>query len=257
MTRMRCRTGTADNAERGSSIPAMVSPPAPLKVETVRLGIPFPFLIKGLLIGLSIAAPLGPIGILCINRTLTEGPRLGFVCGLGAAAADALYALAGTVALSVIGQWIIDDRTVLRILGGIFLIYLGARTFLRPAVVGPPPARTATLLPPGAKAAFMSTFLLTLANPMTLLSFAAVFAGLGVAPVGTAPGIIQSADSAAGALVLGVFLGSACWWLVLSSVIGHLRHFIGVRTLALVNRLCGTVLTAFGLYALASLLPLP
>ena len=223
-------------------------------LETTSLGIPF--LIKGLLIGLSIAAPLGPIGILCINRTLTEGPRMGFICGLGAAAADALYALAGTVALSVIGQWIIDDRTALRIVGGLFLVYLGARTFMRPAIVAPAPARTAALLPPGAHAAFMSTFLLTLANPVTMLSFAAIFAGLGVAPVGAAPGMIQGADSAAAALVLGVFLGSALWWFVLSSVIGRLRHYIGVRTLAVINRVCGTVLTAFGLYAMASLLPL-
>lgn len=215
-----------------------------------------PFLLKGLLIGLSIAAPLGPIGILCINRSLTEGPRLGFVCGLGAACADALYALAGAVALSVIGQWIIDDRAALRAVGGIFLIYLGARTFMRPAIAGPLPARRAALLPAGAHAAFMSTFLLTLANPVTILSFAAVFAGLGVAPVGPAPGMIQGADSAAAALVVGVFLGCASWWLLLSSVIGRLRHYIGPRVLAVVNRSCGTVLTAFGLYAMASLLPL-
>ncbi len=220
----------------------------------MSLGIPF--LVKGLLIGLSIAAPLGPIGMLCINRTLTEGPRLGFICGLGAAAADALYALAGTVALSVIGQWIIDDRALLRLIGGIFLVYLGARTFMRPAVVAPPPSRMPSLLPPGAHAAFMSTFLLTLANPITMLSFAAVFAGLGVAPVGKAPGMIQGADSAAAALVLGVFLGSAAWWLALSSVIGRLRHYIGVRALSVINRLCGTVLTAFGVYAMAALLPL-
>ena len=215
------------------------------------------FLVKGLLVGLSIAAPLGPIGILCINRTLTEGPRMGFICGLGAAAADALYALAGTVALAVIGQWIIDDRTVLRVLGGIFLVYLGARTFMRPAVVAPAPARHPGRLPPGAHAAFISTFLLTLANPMTLLNFAAVFAGLGVAPVGKAPSMIQGADRTAAALVLGVFLGSAAWWFALSSVIGRLRHYIGVRTLTLVNRVCGTVLTAFGAYALASLLTVP
>lgn len=215
-----------------------------------------PFLVKGLLIGLSIAAPLGPIGILCINRTLTQGPRLGFICGLGAAAADALYALAGTVALSVIGQWIIDDRTLLRVVGGVFLIYLGARTFMRPAIIAAPSARTQALLPPGAKAAFMSTFLLTLANPVTLLSFAAVFAGLGVTPVGGAPGMIQGADSAAAALVLGVFLGSALWWFTLSSVIGRVRHYIDVHTLTVINRVCGTVLTAFGVYALATLLPL-
>jgi threonine/homoserine/homoserine lactone efflux protein len=234
--------------------PDIVSPFAPAPRGDSELGIPF--LIKGLLIGLSIAAPLGPIGILCINRTLTEGPRMGFICGLGAAAADALYALAGTVALSVIGQWIIDDRTILRVIGGIFLVYLGARTFMQPAIVGPAPVRSPALLPPGAHAAFMSTFLLTLANPVTMLSFAAVFAGLGVAPVGTVPGVIQGADNAAAALVLGVFLGSALWWFALSSVIGRLRHYIGVRTLAVINRVCGTVLTAFGLYAMAALLPL-
>jgi threonine/homoserine/homoserine lactone efflux protein len=210
------------------------------------------FLIKGLLIGLSIAAPLGPIGLLCINRTLAEGPRLGFLCGLGAAVADALYALAGTVALSAIATWVIDDRTALRVIGGIFLVYLGARTFMRPLAALPNPGRITARLPPGAHAAFMSTFLLTLANPVTLLGFAAMFAGLGVAPVG----MISSADSVAAALVLGIFLGSALWWLVLSSLIGQLRPYIGPHTLTVINRVSGTVLTAFGLYAFAALLPL-
>jgi threonine/homoserine/homoserine lactone efflux protein len=210
------------------------------------------FLIKGLLIGLSIAAPLGPIGVLCINRTLAEGPRLGFICGLGAATADALYALAGTVALSAIAQWVVDDRVLLRVIGGIFLVYLGARTFMRPVIALPTRVRTtASLLPPGAHAAFMSTFLLTLANPVTLLGFAAVFAGLGVAPAG----MISSADGAAAALVLGVFLGSALWWLTLSTLIGRLRPYIGPHALTVVNRIAGTVLTAFGLYAIAALLP--
>ncbi|HTY95395.1 MAG TPA: LysE family transporter [Steroidobacteraceae bacterium] len=210
-----------------------------------------PFLIKGLLIGLSIAAPLGPIGILCAQRTLTEGARMGLICGLGAATADALYALAGAVALSAIGQWIIDDQLVLRLLGGIFLVYLGARTFIRPAIVVPATARMPGL-PAGAHAAFMSTFLLTLANPMTLLGFAAVFAGLGVAPAGLA----KAADSQAAPLVLGVFLGSAAWWLALSSLVGRLRAHIGPRALAVINRVSGTVLTAFGLHAMAALLPL-
>jgi threonine/homoserine/homoserine lactone efflux protein len=212
------------------------------------LGIPY--VIKGLMIGLSIAAPLGPIGILCTNRTLAQGPRQGFICGLGAAAADALYALAGTVALAAIAQWMISDREELRVVGGIFLVYLGARTFLRPGIVMTAPGKLPALLPPGWQAAFLSTFLLTLANPMTLLSFAAVFAGLGV----TSVGMVLGARSAAAALVVGVFLGSALWWLILSTCIGRLRHYIGVRTLTLINRVCGTVLTAFGLYAIASLL---
>jgi threonine/homoserine/homoserine lactone efflux protein len=210
------------------------------------------FLLKGLLIGLSIAAPLGPIGVLCITRTVAEGPRLGFICGLGAATADALYALAGTVALSAIAQWVVEDRITLRVIGGIFLVYLGARTFMRPIAVLPSPGRISALLPPGAHAAFMSTFLLTLANPVTLLGFAAMFAGLGVAPVG----LIGSANSAAAALVLGVFLGSALWWLALSSLIGQLRRYIGPPILTVINRISGTILTAFGLYAFAALLPL-
>jgi threonine/homoserine/homoserine lactone efflux protein len=213
------------------------------------VGIPFVF--EGILIGVSMAAPLGPIGILCLNRTLAEGPRLGFICGLGAASAEALYALAGSVALFAIGQWLIDDRTLLRTLGGVFLLYLGARTFMRPTIVLPPSVKLPTLLPPGWRAAFTSTFLLSVANPITIFSFAAVFAGLGVAPAG----ILKGADSAAAALVAGVFVGSALWWLTLSSLVGHLRSHIGAHTLTVVNRLCGTVLTAFGLYALAALLP--
>lgn len=216
-----------------------------------------PFLVKGFLIGLAIAAPLGPIGILCINRTLAEGARLGFICGLGAATAEALYALAGTVALFAIAQWIIDDHTALRVIGGVFLVYLGARTFLRPTIVLPSAARTPALLPPGAHAAFMSSFLLTLANPVTMLGFAAVFAGLGVTPVGMVPGMLRGADSASAALVLGVFLGSASWWLALSALFGRLRKYLGRHTLTVVNRLCGTILTAFGLYAMASLPSMP
>jgi threonine/homoserine/homoserine lactone efflux protein len=214
------------------------------------------FLVKGLLIGVSLAAPFGPIGILCINRTLAEGSRMGFLCGLGAATADGLYALAGTVALSAIAQWVIEDRVALRVIGGVFLVYLGARTFLRPSIILPTPARLRTLLPPvpGAYAGFMSTFLLTLANPVTLLGFAAIFAGLGVAPGRLVPGMVPGADSGPAELVLGVFLGSASWWLAVSGLIGRLHPYIGTHTLTVINRACGTVLTAFGLYAMASLL---
>lgn len=218
----------------------------------MEAGLGIPFLIKGLLMGLAMAAPLGAAGILCMSRTLAEGPPLGFVCGLGAAVAETLYAVAGTVALAAIAQWVIDDRTGLRVVGGVYLVYLGARTFMRPALVLPAAARLPAQLPPGVRAAFMSTFLLTLANPVALLGFAAVFAGLGLTP---GP-VINGPDSAAAALVLGVFLGSTLWWLAVSSLIGRARPHIGARTLTFINRLSGTVLTAFGLYAVALLLPL-
>lgn len=223
-------------------------------MESLSLGIVF--LVKGLVIGLAIAAPLGPVGILCMNRTQLEGPRMGFICGLGAAAADAVYALAGALALAAIGLWIIDDTTALQVMGGVFLVYLGARTFMRPALILPAPGRRLTPLAPGAHAAFMSTWRLALANPVNLLGFAAVFAGLGLAPTGTVAGAVGAAAS----LVLGVFLGSALWWLALSSLGGPLRKRIDVRSLSVINRISGTLLTAFGLYAMASLLsllPLP
>ncbi len=213
------------------------------------------FLVKGLLIGLSMAAPLGPIGMLCMNRTHTGGPLVGFTCGLGAATAEALQALAGMIALAAIAQWIIDDPIALRVIGGGFLVYLGARTFMRPPLVLPPLARAAALpaqgLPQDAQTAFMASFRLVLANPVTVLGFAAMFAGLGAAP-----GRLISADSAAAVLVLGVFMGSILWWLALSSLIGRVRQHLGVHSLTLINRVCGTVLTAFGLYAIATLLPL-
>jgi threonine/homoserine/homoserine lactone efflux protein len=209
------------------------------------------FLIEGILIGLAFAAPLGPIGILCISCTLAAGPRQGFICGLGAAAANALYALAGCVALWAIAQWVVDDRTGLRVIGGVYLVYLGARTFMRPTFVLPSPGRTAAVLPSATHAVFMIPFRVTLANPVALLGFAAIFAGLGVAPTD----LISGAGTSA-AVVAGVFLGSALWWLAVSSLIGRLRSYIGPTTLTWINRIAGTVLTAFGLYAIAALLPL-
>lgn len=207
-----------------------------------------PYLLKGLVLGLSIAAPVGPIGVLCIRRAITQGAAAAFIGGLGAATADALYAFAGAFALSAIAQWIVEERMQLRLLGGVFLLYLGARTFL--SKPGLPTLRPGGP-PPGAWPAFLSTLLLTLANPMTILSFAAVFAGMGVPPTG----IVTGHGQAALRLVLGVFLGSALWWLTLSAVTGSLRWKLGPRALQAVNWTCGTALTAFGLYALAGVLP--
>jgi threonine/homoserine/homoserine lactone efflux protein len=217
------------------------------------LGIPF--LIKGLLIGLALAAPLGPIGMLCLNRAQTGGARVGFSCGVGAATGEALQALAGMAALAAIAQWIIDDPIALRVIGGVFLIYLGARTFTRAPLLLPALTKGPALPPQDlsrdAQTAFMASFRLVLANPITILGFAAIFAGLGATP-----GRLMSADRAAATLVVGVFLGSMLWWLALSGLISRLRHLLGVHSLTLINRLCGTVLTAFGLYAIAALLPL-
>jgi threonine/homoserine/homoserine lactone efflux protein len=197
------------------------------------------FLVQGLLIGFSIAAPVGPIGVLCIRRSLADGARIGLLTGLGAASADAIYGAIAAFGLTAISSLFVEQRFLLGLLGGLFLCYLGIRTFLaRPANDTPTAPRAGALM------AYASTFVLTLTNPMTILSFAAVFVGLGV---GAAKDY-----NAAGVMVAGVFVGSALWWLLLSSVVSLVRDRMTTAALQWVNRGSGVIIVAFGVYALAS-----
>lgn len=199
------------------------------------------FLLRGLIIGFSIAAPVGPIGILCIRRTLAEGQASGLVSSLGAATADAIRGCIAGFGLIFISSILISQQGWLRLVGGAFLCYLGLATFrARPA------ERAVSAAANGLVDAYASTFLLTLTNPMTILSFAAIFAGLGLASTG---GNYVSA----GLLVLGVFTGSALWWFFLSGAVGALRVKFNAGGLRWVNRISGLVITAFGLLALLSL----
>lgn len=198
------------------------------------------FLLRGLIIGFTIAAPVGPIGVLCIRRTLAEGRTSGLVYGLGAATADAIYGCIAGFGLTFISSILISQQAWLRLVGGAFLCYLGLKTFLsRPA------EQAASATGNDLVGAYASTFLLTLTNPMTILSFAAIFAGLGVASTG---GNYVSA----GVLVLGVFIGSALWWLILSGGVGIVRGKFNPQGLQWVNRISGLIITVFGLYALMS-----
>ena len=199
------------------------------------------FLLRGLVIGFSIAAPVGPIGLLCIRRTLAEGQASGLVSGLGAATADAIYGCIAGFGLTFISNILISQQVWLRLIGGAFLCYLGLKTFLaRPA------EQASSAQGDGLVGAYGSTFFLTLTNPMTILSFAAIFTGLGV---GSASGNYLSA----GVLVLGVFIGSALWWLILSSGVGLFRAKFGPHGLRWVNRISGVIIAGFGLIALLSL----
>jgi len=199
------------------------------------------FLLRGLVIGFSIAAPVGPIGLLCIRRTLAEGRASGLVSGLGAATADAIYGCIAAFGLTFISKILFSQQLWLRLIGGAFLCYLGLKTFLsRPA------KQAASAQGDGLVGAYGSTFFLTLTNPMTILSFAAIFAGLGVA---SASGNYLSA----GVLVLGVFIGSALWWLILSSGVGLFRAKFSPHGLRWVNRISGVIIAGFGLLALLSL----
>src|SRR5215470_8265867 len=135
----------------------------------------FEFLLKGILIGFAIAAPVGPIGVLCIRRSLAEGQRMGLVTGLGAATADAGYGCVAGFGLTAVSGFMVGQKLWLGLLGGLFLLYLGARTFF-----SKPVDQAAPVAGKGLSSAYLSTFLLTLTNPMTILSFAAVFAGFGL-----------------------------------------------------------------------------
>jgi threonine/homoserine/homoserine lactone efflux protein len=197
------------------------------------------FFLKGIAIGFSIAAPVGPIGLLCIRRSLAGGPWAGLATGLGAATADAVYGCVAAFGLTAVSDFLVGRRFWLGLLGGAFLCWLGARTFAQN-----PPAEAAEARGESLLAAYLSTFALTLTNPMTILSFVAVFAGLGL---GTSPDYL-----AASAIVLGVFTGSALWWLLLSGGVGLFRSRIGPTWMQAVNRISGAVILAFGAYALVT-----
>jgi threonine/homoserine/homoserine lactone efflux protein len=197
---------------------------------------------KGLIIGFSIAAPVGPIGILCIKRTITSGRLVGLVSGVGAATADALYGCIAAFGLTFISSFLIHQQNWLRLIGGLFLCYLGIKTFFSHPTDSSPGMGQSGLL-----AAYGSTFFLTLTNPLTILSFAAIFAGLGLA--GSNTNYFSAALT-----VFGVFLGSAGWWILLSSGVSLLRTKFTTSTLLWVNRLSGLVILVFGIVALIGLI---
>ena len=199
---------------------------------------------RGLLVGFAIAAPVGPIGLLCIQRTLARGRLTGLVTGLGAATADAFYGLVAGLGLTAVASFLTGQRSWLGLIGGLFLCYLGVRTML-----ARPVTQSAEFSAQhGLWEAYISTFLLTLTNPMTIFSFMAVFAGLGLATTTTSSGY------GAVTLVAGVFLGSALWWLLLSGGASLLRSRIQTATMVWVNRGAGVVLISFGGYLLWGLM---
>lgn len=191
---------------------------------------------QGIVIGFSIAAPVGPIGILCIQRTLDKGRTSGFVSGLGAASADAVYGAIAGFGLIAISSVLINHQTLIRLLGGGFLLYLGVRT-LRSE-----PKQTADVESRGGLLSdYGSTFLLTLTNPVTILAFGGIFTSLGVG--------IGTEDGAAAVLVIGVFTGSALWWLVLSGGVCLFATRITSTWMRRISQLAGVIIVGFGLLA--------
>ena len=198
-------------------------------------------LARGLVLGFTIAAAVGPISLLCIRRTLAEGRIVGLTSGLGVATADATYGAIAAFGLTAITDVLVDWRRALGLVGGSFLLWLAWRTFR----AEPGEAATTAARRRGLPGAYLSTLALTLTNPMTILSFGALFVGLGI-----------SGGDAAGAasLTIGVFLGSAAWWVVLVTAVGALRSRLTRIWLRRINIASGLLIGAFAVLALATAL---
>ena len=195
---------------------------------------------RGAVVGFSIAAPVGPIGILCIRRSLSGGFASGFAAGMGAATADAAYGCVAAFGLTSISNLLYRYQGPMRLIGGVFMCYLGARTLLSRSAPG-----DGAVARRGLAAVYGATLLLTLANPATILSFAMIFAALGLAGPATYTGAAQ--------LVSGVFAGSALWWLLLSGGVGLVRNRLKPGWIRAVNGVSGCILIAFGIIALSKL----
>ncbi len=198
---------------------------------------------QGLLIGFAIAVPLGPIGFLCLRRTLVYGRWTGLVSGLGAATADALYGLIAAFGLTAVSSFLLRYENWLHLGGGLFFLGLGLKTALAAAPTEDPNALAQPPKQRGALAAFFSTFALTAASPATILAFVAIFAGLGL-------GSRVESHLHAFELVAGVFLGSAVWWFSLSLGAGVLRDKLRAETLHTVHVVSGIFIGALGLWQL-------
>lgn len=199
-------------------------------------------LVKGIVIGFAIAAPVGPVGVLCIRRALADGRLAAFVAGLGAAVADTFYGAVAAWGLTLVTDFLVDHRLELSLVGGVFLLFLGWRTLRSHTEILATPDTSIGLLRD-----FVSTFLITLTNPATILAFMAVFASV------TAVHMRNPMSFDTNLLILGVFIGSAAWWGLLSAVASAVRSRFSPGWLSRLNRGSGLVLILFGVGVLVSI----
>ena len=201
----------------------------------------FEFFWKGFVLGFAIAAPVGPIGILCIRKTLQFGKISGLCSGIGAAAADTLYGSLAAFGLTFLSAQLIAWGHWLKLIGSFFLIFLSYRSFRAKPQEPEQRLHHMSLLKD-----FIGTFFLTLTNPLTFLCYLAVFAAMGLTDIsGNAFSSVL--------LVTGVFVGSAFWWLILSEGVGLLRHKLNKKTMIWINRTAGIIIGVFGIWSLTTL----
>jgi len=201
------------------------------------------FLLKGMAVGLVIAVPAGPVGVLCIRRTIFHGSLAGFFSGLGAATADAVFGIIAGFGLTVVSDWLLGYKDWLRIGGAGFLLYIGVSAFFHDPLAGTRSQRD----PEGLLADYASTFALTITNPVTILAFLAIFAAIGFTGE-------EATLGGAALLVLGVWLGSLMWWAALSLGAGVLRLSFRRTHLVWINRGSGGILVLSGVALIGSFL---
>jgi threonine/homoserine/homoserine lactone efflux protein len=201
------------------------------------------FFLKGIAVGLVIAVPVGPVGVLCIRRTIFEGRLVGFLSGLGAATADTIFGIIAGFGLTVVSDLLLDYQEWMRAAGGLFLVYIGISA-LRKRVVRPEKLDTSA---ENLLSAYLSTFVLTITNPLTILAFLGIFAGVGFTGE-------EATLGRAAMLVAGVLVGSLIWWIGICLGAGLFRNSFGDRHLVWVNRISGGILTLSGIGLLCSLL---
>jgi len=200
------------------------------------------FFLQGVIIGFVVAVPVGPLGLLCINRALSMGPLCGFFSGLGVATADALAAGVAALGITLVSSFFIAQQTWLRLAGSIFLCYLGVKIYRTRPVGQRPAADINGLLSP-----YVTTFLLTVSNPVTILSFIAIYAGWGVEG-------LSGHYFAVAILTAGVFTGSALWWVCITSGVALFRDRFSRRALGRIHKISGAVIAGFGIVVFLSLL---
>ena len=202
----------------------------------------FFLLLKGVIIGILIAAPVGPVGVLCIRRTINDGWPAGLIAGSGAALADALYGAVAAFGIVYVSDFILDNQVLLKLIGGGLLIIIGAKMIYdRSPVVTHPDIDTESddqQLQQNPFSEFVTTFFITLTNPGTIIAFIAIFAGLGIANYSDKP-------ISASILVAGVFIGALAWWTSLNLFVGRFDHKIGINIQRRINLISGAVILAF------------
>jgi len=201
-------------------------------------------LIKGIVVGYIASIPLGPIGVICIQRTLSKGKLSGFVSGLGASTADTFLSIVAGLGLSFIIDFVVDYTAIFKLLGGILVIFLGFRIFFKNPVHQ---FRRKKLKKNNLYTDYISTLVLTLSNPLNIFLFLAIFAGLNIIKG------VKTLDMFL-AIFLGVFIGTSLWWFTLSSIVNIYHDKFKVRNLWWLNKITGTIIIIFGLVALISIL---